>query len=45
MATLMSLLLLLLAIFLLVVFTCLPFYPFARVLIQQYKLNRLADIC
>lgn len=21
------------------------FYPFARVLIQQYKLNRLADIC
>jgi len=45
MATLMSLLLLLLAIFLLVVFTCLLFYPFARVLKQQYKLNRLADIC
>lgn len=45
MATLMSLLLFLLLIFLLVVFTCLISYPFARVLIQQYKLNRLADIC
>lgn len=47
MATLMSLLLLLLLIFLLVAFTCLLFYPFpfVRALIQQYKLNRLADIC
>lgn len=45
MATLMSLLLFLLLIFLLVAFTCLLFYPFVRALIQQYKLNRLADIC
>ena len=45
MATLMSLLLFLLLIFLLVVFTCLISYPFVRALIQQYKLNRLADIC
>lgn len=45
MATLMSFLLFLLLIFLLVAFTCLLFYPFARVLKQQYKLNRLADIC
>jgi hypothetical protein len=41
----MSLLLLLLSIFLLTVFSYFIFYPFARVLIQQYKLNRLADIC
>ena len=45
MSTLISFLLFLLLIFLLVVFTCLISYPFARVLIQQYKLNRLADIC
>lgn len=45
MSTLMSLLLLLLSIFLLTVFSYFIFYPFARVLKQQYKLNRLADIC
>ena len=45
MSTLMSLLLLLLSIFLLTVFSYFIFYPFARLLKQQYKLNRLADIC
>ena len=45
MSTLMSLLLLLLSIFLLTVLSYFIFYPFARVLKQQYKLNRLADIC
>nr|WP_314382815.1 hypothetical protein [uncultured Cardiobacterium sp.] len=45
MSTLMSLLLLLLSIFLLTVFSYFIFYPFARVLKSQYKLNRLADIC
>lgn len=34
-----------LSIFLLAVFRYFIFYPFVRVLIQQYKLNRLADIC
>lgn len=34
-----------LSIFLLAVFSHFIFYPFVRVLIQQYKLNRLADIC
>lgn len=45
MSTLISFLLFLLLIFLLVVFTCLISYPFARVLIQQYKLHRLGEIC
>lgn len=45
MSTLMSLLLLLLSIFLLTVLSYFIFYPFAQVLKQQYKLNRLADIC
>ena len=45
MSTLMSLLLLLPSIFLLTVFSYFIFYPFVRTLIQQYKLNRLADNC
>lgn len=45
MSTLISLLLLLLAIFLLAVFSYFIFYPFARVLKQQYKLHRLGEIC
>lgn len=45
MSTLMTLLLLLLAIFLLVSFTAFITYPVVRALLQQHKLLRLGDIC